>query len=436
MTVPQNKDANKPKYKATQLVSFYEEEGKEVFHSSWCRTSSRCGGIITTEKYSSDRLEKVLRKYLGDEVKLSHAITEVLITSYEIETCRPFFFTRRKARAKRTSRLNPRMWEVARSTSAAPTYFAPFRINRSRPSHLPPLTFIDAGIFVNNPTLCAYAEAVNIHSRRIDVPSSDIQAGASKQSERPVEVKSAEHAIRTDPVDYVVVSLGTGELNVPIRYEEAKRWGTLHWARPLIDIAYDGSSDTVDGQMRQPHARRQTPVPSSGRFQASPSEANNTLDDYLLPEFEQRPQTTLAESIFDDPEKPKKIENLCQLLRRRLAESSRTSVAVICWRRVNANQKTSSVLATPMQACCQMPRHDLISSLVLELEARERARIVRPGGRHRAEELFDCRDEGRAHAEAAKPHSEEDENGAWLARHFAAEGDRRSSTVAGVQDHP
>ena len=50
---------------------------------------------------------------MGEDTRLSDALTEVLITSYEIESCRPFFFTRRKARAKKTSRFNPRMWEVA-----------------------------------------------------------------------------------------------------------------------------------------------------------------------------------------------------------------------------------------------------------------------------------------------------------------------------------
>ena len=311
MTVPQNKDPNKPKYKATQLVSFYEEDGKEVFHSSW-QHAVRLRQLIN-EKYSSDRFEKVLRKYFGDEVKLSQAITELLITSYEIETCRPFFFTRRKARTKTTSRLNPRMWEVARSTSAAPTYFAPFQIKRSRPSHLPPLTFVDSGIFVNNPTLCAYTEAVSMHCRR-----SDVQAGGSNQSERPVEVKS-EQAIATDECDYVVVSLGTGELNVPIRYEDAKRWGTLHWARPLIDIAYDGSSDTVDGQMRQLMHVVKRPY-HYYRFQASLSEANNALDDtsaWNLQDLKRR-----AETIFDDPDKLEKIENLCKLLRQRFDRRS------------------------------------------------------------------------------------------------------------------
>ena len=76
-------DANRPKYKASQLVSFYEEDGKEVFHSFWQNVISLHG--LINEKYSSERFEKVLRKYMGDDTRLSEAITEVLITSYEIE---------------------------------------------------------------------------------------------------------------------------------------------------------------------------------------------------------------------------------------------------------------------------------------------------------------------------------------------------------------
>ena len=158
LTVPEEQNRNRPKYEASQLVSFYEEDGKEIFHSFWQDVVSLHG--LMEERYPSEPIEGVLRKYLGEETKLSQALTEILITSYEIETCRPYFFTRRKARAKRGERFDPRMWEVARATTAAPTYFAPFQIKRSKRSHLPPLTLIDAGVFVNNPTLCAYMEAV------------------------------------------------------------------------------------------------------------------------------------------------------------------------------------------------------------------------------------------------------------------------------------
>jgi predicted acylesterase/phospholipase RssA len=311
LTVPRSRNGKKPRYRAKNLVSFYEEDGKEIFHSFWHNVVSLHG--LIDEKYPSDRFERVLQRYLGEDTRLSEALTDVLVTSYEIETCRPFFFTRRKARARRAGRFNPRMWEVARCTSAAPTYFSPHRIVRPKSSHLPPLTFVDAGVFVNNPTLCAYAEAVSMQCQSRDGTADEAHPGGSKQSERPVEVRSGAGAM-PEEADYVVLSLGTGELNAQIRYEDARRWGTLHWARPLIDIAYDGSSDTVDGQMRQLMPIVKRPFVYY-RFQASLSEANNALDDtsdWNIQDLKRR-----AETIFEDPEKLEKIENLCKLLRQR-----------------------------------------------------------------------------------------------------------------------
>ena len=126
---------------------------------------------------------------MGEDTRLSEALTEVLITSYEIESCRPFFFTRGRhgprkpagsirgcGRSRAARRLRPPISPRSRSSDRAAR-------------NLPPLTLIDAGMFVNNPTLCAYAEAVSMHNRPVDVPSSDVLPGSSKQSERPVEVR-------------------------------------------------------------------------------------------------------------------------------------------------------------------------------------------------------------------------------------------------------
>ena len=316
LTVPQEQNRKRPRYEASQLVSFYEEDGKEIFHSFWRNVVSLHG--LMEERYPSEPIERVLRKYLGDQTRMSQALTEVLITSYEIETCRPFFFTRRNARAKRAGRFDPRMWEVARSTTAAPAYFAPYQIKRSARSHLPPLTFIDAGVFLNNPTLCAYTEAVSMRSGPRTATPTDGQPGGSKQSERPVEVRSDAGAQSND-VDYLVLSLGTGELNAPIRYEDAKNWGTLRWARPLIDIACDGGSDMVDGQMRQLTHLMKRPY-LYYRFQPSLSEGLSAMDDTSPRNIEDLKRR--AESIFDDPEKLEKIENLCRLLGQRFDRTS------------------------------------------------------------------------------------------------------------------
>ena len=36
-----------------------------------------------------------------------------------------------------------------------------------------------------------------------------------------------------------------------LRYEEAAGWGLLGWARPVIDVVFDGVSDTFDFQMKE-----------------------------------------------------------------------------------------------------------------------------------------------------------------------------------------
>lgn len=317
LTVPVGPTEKKPRFEASQLVTLYEEDGKEIFRSFWRNVVSLHG--LMEERYPSEPIEGVLQKYLGEETRLSQALTEIMITSYEIETCRPYLFTRRKARATRGGRFDPLMWEVARSTTAAPTYFAPFQIKRPKRSHMPPLAFIDAGVFVNNPTLCAYVEALSMHSQAAAEASTDGQPGASKQSERPVEALSGA-PVGADCPEYLVLSLGTGELNTPIRYEDAQNWGTLRWARPLIDIAYDGSSDTVDTQMRLLMHAVKKPY-RYYRFQASLREGISAMDDTSdrhIDDLKRR-----GESIFEDPEKLEKIENLCQHLGRRFNDDRR-----------------------------------------------------------------------------------------------------------------
>ena len=105
LSVPEEPTGKRPRFEASQLVSFYEEDGKEIFRSFWRDVVSLHG--LMEERYRSEPIEGVLQKYLGEETRLSQALTEILITSYEIETCRPYLFTRRKARATRGGQVRP-----------------------------------------------------------------------------------------------------------------------------------------------------------------------------------------------------------------------------------------------------------------------------------------------------------------------------------------
>jgi hypothetical protein len=124
--------------------------------------------------------------------------------------------------------------EAARATAAAPTYFEPFRVRDVAGAAT--WTLIDGGVFATNPAMAAYAE---------------LQAAG-----------------RADEVD-LVVSLGTGVQTRPLPYDQVRVWGRLEWARPLIDVVFDGVSQAVDfelGQLLGParYVRLQTRLDEAG----------------------------------------------------------------------------------------------------------------------------------------------------------------------------
>ena len=70
-------------------------QGKRIFDRSlWHRLLAVDN--LADEKYEANGVESVLQEYFGDAV-LSEAVTETLVTSYELETREPWFFARHKA---------------------------------------------------------------------------------------------------------------------------------------------------------------------------------------------------------------------------------------------------------------------------------------------------------------------------------------------------
>ncbi len=201
----------RPALSAEDLVGIYEQEGRTIFDRPlWHRVVALEN--LLEERFPADGLEDdVLERYFGRTL-LSQAVTEVLVTAYELETRRPWFFARHKARDPRRAGWDFPMKDVARATSAAPTYVEPYELKREEPAH----GLIDGGMFASNPAMCAWVEARKLHP---------------------------------DVHDVLVVSLGTGRHTRPIHYRDAKTWGLANWARPALACVFDGVSDTVDHQM-------------------------------------------------------------------------------------------------------------------------------------------------------------------------------------------
>ena len=232
-----DKDGN-PKFSALDILNLYEEEGKRIFKKSLWRSTTSVGNL-TNSKFPIEGIEEVLEIYLG-QTKLSESLTSLIIPSYEIERRMPFFFKSRHA--KNNPDYDFKMKEVARATSAAPTYFESLKLAANPPADY--FALIDGGVFANNPAMCAYAEAKKVFGNEDDI---------------------------------MLVSVGTGQHTRSIPYEESKDWGLLEWARPMLSVVFDGVSATVDYQLNQ--LLTDSNLKNYFRFQTMLESGNDDMDD-------------------------------------------------------------------------------------------------------------------------------------------------------------
>jgi uncharacterized protein len=200
------------KYTAKEILNLFETERTKVFNRSILRRILTLNSLIE-ERYSAHGLEQILDKHFNNAY-LSQSLTNVLVTAYELETRMAYFFKSHKSKNNAGSDFLAK--DAARATSAAPTYFEPAKVYNKSQSRS--FAFIDGGVFANNPAMCALAEAKKIFP---------------------------------DAQKFLVVSLGTGTYTEPILYQNAKNWGLVHWARPLLSVVFDGVSDTVDYQLKR-----------------------------------------------------------------------------------------------------------------------------------------------------------------------------------------
>lgn len=262
----------KPDKSARDVLALYEREGGTIFPVT-LRERLHLEAFAGA-KYDAKGIESTLQKYFGD-VRLKDSLKPVVVPSYDIEKQMPIFFKSESARSKPDYDFPMR--QVARATSAAPTYFPPERIDTSDPVEY--YALVDGGVIAANPAMCAYAEAVKLG--------------------------------RVGDGGVLMVSLGTGELRHPIKYDEARNWGQLEWARPVLDIALQGSSTTVDYQLQQllePDGPQQTYF----RFQVELGEGTTAMDD-ARPEH-LKALMDLAQDYLGHPGTRDSLDRLCERL--------------------------------------------------------------------------------------------------------------------------
>lgn len=209
-------DYGRPKYSAKEVVDIYFERGDDIFSIPLFHKIRSAGGVLD-EKYPADGLEETLDDFFGN-ARLKDLLKPTLITAYDIKRRKAHFFTQHDAS---DPDHNFYIKDIARATSAAPTYFEVSKIKSESNKYFP---LVDGGLFANNPALCAFAEMRNKFSTK----------------ERKITAS-----------DMLLLSIGTGHSKESYSYDEVKDWGLAKWIKPALDMMMSGVSDTVDYQLGQ-----------------------------------------------------------------------------------------------------------------------------------------------------------------------------------------
>lgn len=219
----------------TELANLYAVHGEQIFPQNWTEKLRK----FFTAEYDPSPLEALLAENLGNTT-MHGALTNVVITAYDLVGRDAVLFRGGPAFLKEPDYL---LKEVARATSAAPTYFPPARV--TVPGQSRKLTLIDGGVFANDPTLVAMIEGCKLGWKLSDMK---------------------------------ILSIGTGTQTRSYSYHDARRWGLLDWiapskGAPIISILMQGSSSTIGYQ-----AKRLLPDGAYLRLNG-PLSANDELDD-------------------------------------------------------------------------------------------------------------------------------------------------------------
>jgi len=245
LTVPMDSSVapaqQRAKYSAQDGVELYSTNAATIFPYPPPPLRHTDLDFLFSARYRASGIESVLQHYAG-ESRLKEALRPILVTSYDIELSRAWFFSSEDAKAKPEMYDFP-IWQVARATSAAPFYFPPLQLETPGPQQY--YALVDGGVAANNPAMCAYVEAI--------------------------------HSFKQDPDNILVLSLGTGELKRVVLYDAVKSGGFAQWGLTPINLLFDGNNQTVQYQMKT-LLNRDGAQPRYYRLQTELGDGANEMD--------------------------------------------------------------------------------------------------------------------------------------------------------------
>jgi patatin-like phospholipase/acyl hydrolase len=210
-----------------EIVEFYMQEGHKIF-PQWYGLKSLQHWIM--RKFSAKPLEDALKRCFKER-KFGESSKRLVIPSYNLGEDDVYIFRTPHHECLRHDFKVP-AWKVAKSTSAAPTFFPCAR-------EVDNMRLIDGGVWANNPALVAVTEAVGT----LGIPLANLH----------------------------VFSIGTSNA-INHRKNRLNSGGIISWAREsaAIDVIMRGQSIGVTNQISyllgKDHVARLDPKVAAGEF--------------------------------------------------------------------------------------------------------------------------------------------------------------------------
>ena len=274
LTIPETSEEDpsvllrKPKYSISDIVNIYETRSTDIFPLlplsglQFIKQAFR-------EKYDDEGFEKVLEDIFGSNT-VDDSLTDILISSYDLKSDSPVMIKKSHQNALGENFF---MKDVARGSSAAPTYFEP-HIMKSL-SGKTEYCLVDGAMAANNPSLCAYTEARSLFP------------GAK---------------------NFIIFSVGTGKIPHHWDYMNARNWGFLDWispqnGSPLYSIMKGAQEQCLDSQI--------TIIPGVKYYRINPvlGKRNSNIDN-ASPQNMKQLRATAEKSIEENMKLLKKIADM------------------------------------------------------------------------------------------------------------------------------
>ena len=267
-----------------EIVEFFQNKSSIIFPYQSLFSLKRIPLIlkygISAPKYSDRGLIQVLRGALG-ETRLFDIGTSprLLIVSYDTIERNPIIF---KSWRPDKAYGNVPLWEVCVSSASAPTYFPAHKLDKRVIGNVRDAS-INTIFFSNNEsTVDAVYENAEIRitdgrgsgqTRIIKNYIGSIRKATVNPAWDRIPDKTSTYSIKTiysaidggvaannpsscgiaealrfgySNQEIAVLSIGTGDRTRIIPFQEAQSWGLIQWARPIVSVLFDASSDIYE----------------------------------------------------------------------------------------------------------------------------------------------------------------------------------------------